>query len=53
MEQLKPEEIEFFRQTLKAVGPHYPGFLEKEMAKNIDAICNLALVGLECEKEHK
>jgi hypothetical protein len=42
----KPADVEFLRTTLKAVSPHYPGFLVPEMAANIDALCDLALLGL-------
>ncbi len=37
------ERIEFMRATLKAVSPHYPGFLPGEIAKGIDEVCDLAL----------
>lgn len=34
--------IEFMRTTLKAVSPHYPGFLPMEISKNIDELCDQA-----------
>lgn len=39
------EDVEFMRRTLKAVSLFYPGFLPKEMARNIDALCDTAVVG--------
>ncbi len=47
------EDVEFLRSTLKAVSPYYPGFLPKEMAENIDALCDLALVGVMVKEESK
>lgn len=46
---LTKEEIGILRQTLKAVSPHYPGFLPAEMARNIDALCDMALASVPAE----
>jgi hypothetical protein len=39
-------DVEFWRMTPIAVSPHYPGFLPEEVKKGINAICDMALVGI-------
>jgi hypothetical protein len=50
---LDEKHIEFWRASLLAVSPHYPGFLPAEMKKGINAICDMALESIKLrEDEH-
>lgn len=43
---MNSDEVEFFRATLLAVSPSYPGFEQEAMIRNIHELCDLAQKGL-------
>ena len=48
---LDEKQIEFWRASLLAVSPHYPGFLPAEMKKGINAICDMALESIKLRED--
>ena len=39
---MKTEDIEMMRKCLLAASPHYPGFEQEAMQRNINELCNMA-----------
>ena len=47
-------DVELLRMALKSVSPHYPGFNNEAMLKNIDELCDMAIKSLNKDNnEHK
>lgn len=43
---MKKEDIEMIRKCLLAASPHYPGFEQEAMQRNINELCDMAQLSL-------